>query len=112
MTDAKSLAQLPMSSDRMIGAACSLGADELRQRLTDWRGLRERATADPIPGGVRLMLPPDEPIADVAALVSLESACCAFYRFTLRVEGGERQLEISAGPGAEPAVHALLGMDA
>ena len=112
MTDAIEAADLPLASERMIGAACTLGADELKQRLTDWRGLCDRCVAvEPIVGGFRLALAPDEPVEGVATLVSLESACCAFYTFTLRVEGASRQLDISAGPGGEPAVQALLGLE-
>jgi hypothetical protein len=104
-------AELPTDFDRLIGAACTLGP-ELRQRLDDWRALRHRATAiDEIGGGVRLTFGPEEAMDAVARLVSLESECCAFYTFTLRVNGPTRQLEIDAGPGGEPAVRALLGLD-
>ena len=37
-------AELPMAAQRMIGASCTLGAGELKQRLADWRSLRDRAT--------------------------------------------------------------------
>jgi hypothetical protein len=105
------MAELPMASDRLIGAACTLGT-ELRQRLDDWRALRDRATAiDDRDGGVRLTFAVDEPMDAVGRLVSLESECCPFYTFTVRIEGGTRQLEIDAGPGGEPAVRALLGLE-
>jgi hypothetical protein len=98
--------------DRLFGACCSLGTDELRQRLASWRGLRDRATSiDPVPGGARLALDAAEPIDAVAGLVAAESECCPFYTFTLRVDGAARQLEISAGIGGEPAVRALIGLE-
>jgi hypothetical protein len=85
---------------------------ELRERVREWRELRGRATTiEPIGGGVRLAFSRDEPMSAVAGLVSRESDCCAFYTFDLRVDGHVRQLEISAGPGGEPAVRALLGLD-
>jgi DNA-binding transcriptional MerR regulator len=106
-----SQAELPMAADRMIGACCSLGDAELKQRLADWRALRDRATGvEPIAGGTRLTFSHDEPIEPIAQLAALESECCAFYTFTLRVDGPARQLDISAGLGGEPAVAGLLGI--
>lgn len=109
---AASETELPMASERMIGAACTLGTAELRQRLADWRAVRDRATQlEPIPGGVRLTFAADDPIEPLARLAALESECCAFYTFILRVDGPARQLEISAGVGGEPAVQGLLGTE-
>lgn len=98
--------------DRMIDAACTLDAPDLPQRLADWRSLRDRATAiNAVAGGVRLRLAADEPMDAVARLVALESECCAFYRFTIGVDGPARALTIDAGPDGESAVRALLGLD-
>ncbi len=55
-------------------------------------------------------LPPMSRWRDVMDLVVSESECCAFYTFTVSVEGPERRLEINAGPGGGPAVQALLGL--
>ena len=102
----------PGISQRLIGAACTLGADEQRERLRAWRGLRDRAASvERILGGARLVLAPEEPMGSVADLLAAESECCAFYTFTLRIDGPIRQVEISAGAGGEPAVNALLGLD-
>jgi hypothetical protein len=95
----------------VIGAACTLGAPDIPARIAEWTSLRERATAvRTIPGGMALALAADEPLADVADLLTRESACCAFYTFTLRVDGPERELQISAGEGRDAAVEALLGL--
>lgn len=103
---------LPMAPERMMGAACALGTAELRQRLDEWRALRDRATAlEPMPGGYRLTFSADQLIDAVVRLSARESECCAFYTFTLRVDGTARQLEISAGTGGEPAVRGLLGLE-
>jgi hypothetical protein len=103
--------ELPTVQDRLIGAACTLNSVDMRERLAEWRGLRDRATAiDPLPGGARLTLDGAEPVAPIADLLSRESECCSFYTFTLRVDGPTRQLDISAGAGGEPAIHALLGL--
>jgi hypothetical protein len=104
--------ELPLFGERLVGASCTLDAPQLRARLGAWRDLRNRARAvESVSDGVRLILPADEPMTDMIDLVVSESECCAFYTFTVSVEGPERRLEISAGPGGGPAVQALLGMD-
>jgi len=105
-------AELPPVPERLIGAACTLNSDEMRERLAEWRGLRDRATSiEALPGGARLTFDPAEPAGPIADLVSRESECCAFYTFTVRIDGPTRQLDISAGAGGEPAVRALVGID-
>jgi hypothetical protein len=103
---------LPIFREQLIGAACTLDAPQLRARLGAWRDLRDRAQAvESVSDGVRLILAADEPMASVIDLAVSESECCAFYTFTVSVEGPDRRLEIDAGPGGRPAVQALLGMD-
>lgn len=101
-----------MVPDRLIGAACTLDSAVLRERLAEWRGLRERSTAiEPTADGARLTLDAAESVAAVADLVARESECCSFYTFTLTIDGPERHLDIGAGPGGEPAVLALIGVE-
>jgi hypothetical protein len=101
-----------MVNQRLIGAACSLGADELRELVRAWRDLRDHAiSVDRIPGGARLGFGPDQPMEAVAELMVAESECCAFYTFSLQVDGPTRWLDITAGAGAEPTAAALLGLD-
>ena len=100
-----------MAADPMVGAACSLDADDARERLAAWRDLRDDALNIDVAGdAIRLNFAVDHPLTEVARLVALESACCPFYRFTIRVFGANRVLEVDAGRGRLPAVRALLGL--
>jgi hypothetical protein len=100
-----------MAADPLVGAACNLSAADLRERLAAWRALRDEALAvDADDDAIRLRFGADQPMTEVARLVGLESDCCPFYRFTIRIEGGSRSLEVDAGPGRLPAVRALLGL--
>jgi hypothetical protein len=101
------------SGDALLQAACTLDEEELRQRLAEWIALRDRSVEVRVTAqGALLQLAADEALDGVARLVNLESACCGFYRFSLRVSGPTRELEIDAGPGGGEAVKALLSMDA
>jgi MerR family copper efflux transcriptional regulator len=102
----------PTTSVRLIGAACTLDAPQLRERMREWRALRDRAgSIEPIVGGARLVLRADEPMSAIADLISRESECCRFYTFTLQIDGPSRQLEVTAGPGGDLAVQGLLGLE-
>lgn len=95
----------------LVGACCTLGTDELAERLSEWRAIRDRALRiERMDEGVTIGLREDEAMDAVGRLVALESACCPFYRFTLEVAGPLRQLTIDAGPGGGDAVAALLGL--
>jgi hypothetical protein len=105
-------AELPVVPERLIGASCTLEGESLRERLAEWRGLRDRSTAiEPLADGARLTLDAAESVAAVADLVARESECCSFYTFTLTIDGPARHLDITAGPGGEPAVFALIGAE-
>jgi hypothetical protein len=100
-----------VSGERLIGAACTLDAEAMPARVAEWRALRERASEiQHVAGGRTLILAAEEPMAAVADLAARESECCAFYTFTLVLDGPTRELQITAGPGEEPAVEVLLGL--
>jgi hypothetical protein len=97
--------------DRLMGACCTLDAAEMPARLKEWADLRDRSMGIRlIDGGVSMTLAPSEPMSQVADLIARESECCAFYTFTLRIDGQASELQISAGEGREIAVQALLGV--
>jgi hypothetical protein len=101
----------PTLDDGLLGAACTLGATDVRTRLREWAALRDRSTGiRPIPGGVAMSLDANQPMDRVADLAAREAECCRFYTFTLRLEGQGRELEITAGEGREIAVRTLLGI--
>jgi hypothetical protein len=99
------------AEDRLLGACCTLDAAEMPARLKEWSELRDRSLGiQAIDGGVALNLATSEPMSQVADLIARESECCAFYTFTLRIDGQGRELRITAGEGREIAVQALLGV--
>jgi hypothetical protein len=49
-------------------------------------------------------------MSQVADLIARESECCAFYTFTLHIDGQGRELRFTAGEGREIAVQTLLGV--
>ena len=107
------LIDLPEASDPLVGAGCTLGREELKRRLADWRGLRDAAESVEVAGDtVRLRVAPTaaETLEEALRLAALESECCPFYRFTLRVDGPRRELEIDGGSGRRAAVEALLAL--
>lgn len=84
----------------------------MKERLAEWLALRDRCTDVRLTAeGAVLTLAPDESMDAAVRLMALESQCCGFYRFTLRVSGGTRYLEIDAGPKGRPAVEALLSIN-
>jgi hypothetical protein len=97
--------------DLLIGAGCTLGADEMKVRRREWAELRDRSPGiRDVAGGVAIGLAADEPLDRVADLAARESECCAFYTFVLRIEGTQRELEVTAGEGREIAARVLLGL--
>jgi hypothetical protein len=99
------------AEDRLQGACCTLDAGEMPARLKEWADLRDRSlVVRPTDGGISMTLNSSEPMSQVADLIARESECCAFYTFTLRIDGQARELRITAGEGREIAVQALLGV--
>jgi len=99
------------AEDRALGACCTLATADMPARLKEWSDLRDRSLGiRQIQGGVSLELATSEPMSQVADLIARESQCCAFYTFTLRIDGQARELQITAGEGREIAVQALLGV--
>jgi hypothetical protein len=89
------------------GAACSLGAEQLRRRLALIAELGDRAllSRSAEGDGHRLRFRAGaETRARLEALVAAERECCSFLALELREEDGELALRIAApGGGTEVA---------
>jgi hypothetical protein len=89
---------------------CSLDASAVPGRLDAWQAaLVHVAEREAIDGGVRLVLTPDAPIGEVAALAAAEQDCCTFFAFTLTVDGRGTALEVRAPMAARDLVTSLFG---
>jgi MerR family transcriptional regulator, copper efflux regulator len=91
---------------RPAPVACSLPAIEKADRAAGWRKVTSGATADQIPGGLRLTLPAGRAAA-VAGLAAAEQDCCPFLDFRIHLDGPVLRLEVRA-PAAAAGV--LVGL--
>jgi hypothetical protein len=86
--------------------ACTLPTAAMPGRLALVDSLAAEALVTPIPGGIRARFaPPFE--ARVRELVALESRCCAFLRFDVRV-GDEVVLDVTGSSDAQPVIEHLF----
>jgi hypothetical protein len=90
---------------------CTLGADQMDDRLTEWRSVLARIVdRQPIDGGVRLRFPPGPGLAaTVADLAEREHGCCSFFDFTVRIEAAGLALDVRAPEAAADLVDAVFG---
>jgi MerR family copper efflux transcriptional regulator len=106
------LSAKPVAHDE-VPIACTLGAGETQNRITDWQeSLRDVTRREAIECGVRVHLPRTTPIAQLASLIEAEQTCCQFLAFTLRIELDSVSLDITSSEGAEEIIHALVGAPA
>ncbi|MDK1472138.1 MerR family transcriptional regulator [Streptomyces sp. 549] len=80
---------------RTAPVACSLGGEQLTERVAAWRRALHGARRQGVPDGLRLTLPSSR-TADVAALATAEQRCCAFFDFRLHLDGPQLHLEVRA----------------
>jgi hypothetical protein len=97
----------------LVVVACSLGPEDHAARLQGWQEIRARALIDALATrrGVRLIFRNDPGVEeDLRQLVSLESECCSFADWSLRVHSGDLVLDVSADGDASAVVREMLGV--
>ena len=83
--------------------ACTLGADQVDERLAQWRRTFAAASArEVIEGGTRLRFAQDVDVAELARLAATELDCCRFFTFVLTLDDAGVTLEVTGPPGASP----------
>ena len=91
--------------------ACTLAPDALSARKSGLleRVVRQATASAEVEYGVQLTFPAAS-LADVAAVIEAERACCRFLRFTLVVEpdGGPLSLTLTGPPGTREFLDALF----
>ena len=95
-----------------LPVACTLGAPDLRERRLEWEALLSRALLRLVrtPEGVVLELRSESEVErEVRRLALLEAECCAFASWDVRGDATGLSLEVTAGPKAVSAVHAMFG---
>jgi hypothetical protein len=95
----------------MAEIACTLGGDDQRARIAQWRAVLARARRrEPVDGGVRLAYDPEpDLLAELARLTAAEHACCGFLSFTLSVSAAGTAFTVTAPPDAAPLVAEIFG---
>src|SRR3954451_15225215 len=88
--------------------ACSLGSDELPERLAELAAIGTDALLSVSPDGA-LRFRADPGIrARLETVIAAESRCCSFLSFDLRDQANELMLRIGAPEGAEPLAFDLV----
>lgn len=106
---------LPGTLSRMTESvvACTLGSRELETQALTWNSLRLQHEVDRVrtDQGVRLAFRDDpETEAELRALVSVESECCAWAIWTVTRDEGNRTLtlEVTSSGDGIPTLHAMF----
>lgn len=92
-----------------VPIACTLEPAQLPDRLGAWEDVLTHARHRTDDGGLRVELGDDVPLAGLTALVAAEQRCCAFFSFSITVDGRGIGLEVRAPDGAQDVVSALFG---
>lgn len=99
------------NDDVRVPIACTLTADQLPDRVEEWRSfLGSRVTAvERGAASARLQLAAgDDVLAAAADLAQREKQCCAFFDFAIALEGQHRWLAVSVPDDAAPVLDELL----
>ncbi|PZS19374.1 MAG: hypothetical protein DLM57_04135 [Pseudonocardiales bacterium] len=88
-----------------VPQACTLPADQQSQRVAEFDDLFAVALCDPHRVTARRLRLVLDPCVEQSArdLIAREAACCSFFTFTVRTDGGELTIDIEV-PAAQVAV--------
>lgn len=91
--------------------ACTLDAADLPERLEQWQAVLDQVDdrAWQADGTLRLSFGPTAEVSDLARLVAAEQGCCAFFAFSLTVDGRGVGLEVGAPPDGHEVLVRLFG---
>lgn len=96
--------------DRRPQVVCSLAAEQVADRLDDWRRLLEAVTRrTSLTDGLRLDLDPTVSRDDLLRLTMAEQDCCAFFSFAITIDGRGLGLEVRAPEQATEMLAAVFG---
>lgn len=83
------------STSEHAPVACTLGEGDQGDRIGRWRYLLTGARAEATEGGLRFRLA-TEAAGPLAELATAERRCCAFFEFTLSLDGDGLRFEVRA----------------
>jgi len=94
--------------------ACTLGSDEIPDRLARWQAILGRAVSRSTAPDGALRLAFDDPgiLDELGRMTVAEQRCCAFFSFTITVDTRGVGLEVRAPEAAAAQVSALFGQPA
>ncbi|MEE2034007.1 MerR family transcriptional regulator [Rhodococcus chondri] len=87
--------------------ACSLDAGRHEERVQHWGQALAGTVREPIPHGLRLIVP-SERAGTVVELALAEQRCCPFYDFSLHLQGKVAVLEVRAPESAAEMLRDLF----
>ena len=98
-------------ADQVPPVACTLDVTEVPARRQAWDSLLDlsRGRSRTVDGGLRVELGDAVALEELARLVAAEQACCAFFSFTISVDGSGISLEVRAPEHAAAIVEDLFG---
>jgi hypothetical protein len=96
-----------------LPVACTLGPADGRDRIAQWRALRERAGAEVRREGAVLTLrfePQPGVLEELSGLAAAEAECCGFVTWHAALDDGAPTLTVTGDdPAAVDAIAALFG---
>jgi hypothetical protein len=93
-----------------VPIVCTLPSEQMTDRSGAWTEVLAKAIErEPTAAGLRLRFDADPTVvATLAELAVLEAECCAFFSFTITVDGGGVWLAVDAPPDGRPVLDALF----